>query len=186
MRYTQDAKVEVIVRGEGVLGDGEGKQPKGAKTTDEETEATPANVMARLTGTTNPRKQRRIIITNATHFFAVARQTALLGINYALTGVGYNSGDQAYQDRVQRSWDIANEVASIGSATAMGAIYGARGGPIGLIVGTSLGLISSTASVATKYAYKRREYDFQTFKQNSAIEYQRARAGINLTTGRLR
>ena len=68
----------------------------------------------------------------------------------------------------------------------MGAVYGAWGGPIGAILGATFGAISSGASTAVKYLGREREFNYKVFKENNSIEYQRARASINLTTGRLR
>jgi len=68
----------------------------------------------------------------------------------------------------------------------MGAVYGAWGGPIGAIIGATLGAVSSSVSIGLKYAAKKEEYNYKAFKENNAIAYQRARASISLTTGRLR
>lgn len=184
MNYRQDSKVTVIVRGEGVSGE-EAKEPKGAKTADTD-EETPKGFWAKATGTTNKMKQRRIVVTNTTHLLATTRQIWLLGVNYDLTGIGYRSGDQAYQEQTQRDFEILNEIGSIASSTAMGLVYGSRGGPLGAVVGTVTGLASGVFSTWAKYATKKREYTYQVFKQNTAIEYQRARANLNLSTGRLR
>ena len=68
----------------------------------------------------------------------------------------------------------------------MGAVYGAWGGPIGAVLGATFGAISSATSIGVKYAGREREFNYKVFKENNAIEYQRARASINMTTGRLR
>ena len=68
----------------------------------------------------------------------------------------------------------------------MGGVYGAWGGPIGSAIGAGLGAIQSGLSLAVKYAGREREFSYKVFKENNAIEYRRARASINLTTGRLR
>ena len=46
--------------------------------------------------------------------------------------------------------------------------------------------VTSGVSLAVKYAGREREFNYKVFKENNAIEYQRARASINMTTGRLR
>ena len=68
----------------------------------------------------------------------------------------------------------------------MGAASMSWAGPVGMIIGGSLGAISSGASIGAKYASRRRDFSYKIFKENNAIEYQRARASINYTTGRLR
>ena len=75
---------------------------------------------------------------------------------------------------------------NVASSIAMGAVYGAWGGPIGSVLGATLAGVSTGASIITKYATKDRDFSVKEFKQNNEISYMRARAGINLTTARLR
>ena len=78
------------------------------------------------------------------------------------------------------------DVTNIASSVGMGALYGSWGGPIGAVLGAAFGAVSSGVSTAVKYAGREREFNYKQFKENNAIEYQRARASISLTTGRLR
>lgn len=137
-------------------------------------------------GTSNPKRKARVVKTNLTHFLAVSKQLADLVIEHYISGIGYRNGDQAEQDRVQRNWEIGKDGTNVASSVAMGALYGSWGGPLGSIVGASLAAISTGASLAVKYRGRQREYDYKIFKEENAIEYTRARAGINLTDGRLR
>lgn len=131
-------------------------------------------------------RQKRMIKTNATHALAVTKQVADLAIEYSISGIGQINGDQALQDKVSRNVEIVKDVTGIASSVAMGALYGSWGGPVGAVLGATFGAISTGASTFVKYANREREFNFKMFKENNAIEYQRARAGINLTTGRLR
>lgn len=185
--YTQNSqKIEVIVRkagGDGTAELSSGKQ--GAKEVDTD-DVSADNIWAKLCGSTSKRKQRRVLITNATHALAVSRQISNLWINYALTGKAYKTGDQSYQDAFQQRVEYAMDGINVASSVAMGAVYGAWGGPIGSVLGATLAGVSTGASIATKYATKDRDFSVKEFKQNNEISYMRARAGINLTTGRLR
>ena len=117
---------------------------------------------------------------------AVSKQVVDLGIEYWIAGIGNKYGDQAYQDNVQRKFEIVKDVTNVASSIGMGALYGSWGGPIGTVLGAVFGAVSSGVSTAVKYAGREREFNYKMFKENNAIEYKKARAGINLTTGRLR
>lgn len=180
--YQQGSKIEVIVRKE----DG-GVSQKGNNTTDTEENAGNSNSSnSKLFGSTSKQRQQRIIKTNLTHALAVSRQIFNLALNYKLGGLGYEAGDQSYQDLVQRNFEIADDVLSIVSSAGMGALYGSWGGPIGAVAGAVLNTASTSVSIAMKYKNRERDYSVKQFKLNNEISYSRARAGINLTTGRLR
>lgn len=174
-------RIEVIVRKEGA---GAGETGNKTVTPDEDEKNT--GVWSLLTGTTSKKKQRRVAITNSTHALAVAKQIFDLGIEYRIAGKGYQNGDQAYQDRVARVVERFKDTTNFASSVAMGAVYGAWGGPIGSVLGMALAAASTSASIASKYKGRDREYDYKMFQENNAIEYNRARAGVNLTNGRLR
>jgi hypothetical protein len=177
-------RIEVIIRKEG------GGSIAGANETDVENvgsqESEIGAIEKKLFGTTNKKRIKRIIKTNTTHALAFARQTTLLAIDYSLSGYGMKYGDQAYQENVQRQIEIGKDVTGVASSFAMGAIYGSWGGPVGTVLGASFATLSTATSLAVKYAGREREFNYKTFKENNSIEYQRARASINLTTGRLR
>ena len=137
-------------------------------------------------GTESKRRINRIVKTNATHAFAVMKQGASIVANYVISGIGYRTGDQAYQESWNREIEKLKDVGGFASSVAMGATYGAWGGPIGAVMGATLGGIQSGVSLLTKYAGRERELSIKQFKEMNSIQYQRARANINLTTGRLR
>lgn len=183
MLYQQGTqRIEVIVRKEGG-----GSADVGAKETDgEDVGGKETTWRTSVFGSEDPKRIKRVIKTNTTHALAVSKQVIDLGIEYWVGGLGMKYGDQAYQENVQRQFEIVKDVGGVASSTAMGAVYGAWGGPIGAILGAVFGLVSSSVSTAVKYSAREREFNFKTFKENTSIEYQRARASINLTTGRLR
>lgn len=131
-------------------------------------------------------KQKRILLTNATHSIAFAKQQAHMWVNYALTGVGIKYGDQALQDSFQRQLEVVEDGTNLASSIAMGAIYGAWGGPLGVAMGVAISGLTTASSIGMKYMQREREFNYKQFKENNSIEYRRARASINLTTGRLR
>lgn len=124
--------------------------------------------------------------TQATHSLAVVKQVGTQWLNYEIAGLGYTHGDQALQQQVQRKVEIVSDVTNIATSMAMGATYGAAGGPVGVLVGMATMGTQTAMNTLFKYATRQREYDVKIFKENNAIEYKRARAQINLTTGRLR
>ena len=173
-------RIEIVVRKDS--SDGQ----DGAKET--ETENVSASGTQNTTQTSGglTTRQKRIIKTNATHALAITKQVIDLGIEYYVGGIGQRNGDQALQEQVSRKVEVVKDVTNFASSVAMGALYGSWGGPVGAVLGATFAGISTTASTVSKYANRQREYDYKVFKENNAIEYQRSRAGINLTTGRLR
>lgn len=129
---------------------------------------------------------RRILVTNLTHTLATAKQIAELAIEYRISGYGDQNGDQAYQQQISRRVEQFKDTTNLASNIARGAIFGAWGGPVGMLVGATLGAATTGASLISKYKTRQRDYDYKIFKEENAIEYNRARAGINLTNGRLR
>lgn len=175
-------RIEVIVRKEGG-----GTAEIGAKeTTPEDIGGKETTWRTSVFGSENPSRIKRVIKTNTTHALAVSKQVIDLGIEYWVSGLGMKNGDQAYQENISRQFEVVKDVTGFASSIAMGAVYGSWGGPIGMAFGMLFGAVSSGVSIATKYKGREREFNYKVFKEENAIEYQRARASINLTTGRLR
>ena len=124
--------------------------------------------------------------TQLTHGAAVAKQMTMQWFNYATAGIGFNYGDQALQQQIERQVEQVTDITNVATSIAMGATYGAAGGPLGSLVGATMMGAQTASSIAVKYATREREYNVKMFKENNSIEYKRARAQINLTTGRLR
>lgn len=183
MLYQQGTqRIEVIVRKEGG-----GSASVGAKEIDsEDVGGKETTWRTSVFGSENPSRIKRVIKTNTTHAVAVSKQVIDLGLEYWISGLGNKYGDQAYQEQVSRQFEVVKDVTGFASSVAMGAVYGSWGGPIGAVLGAVFGAVSSGVSTAVKYAGREREFNYKVFKENNAIEYQRARASINLTTGRLR
>lgn len=174
-------RIEVIVRKEGGGGEQGAKEKDADKANEEQEQSESGNGKS-----AKSREKARMIRTNVTHGLAVAKQVLDTLINYKIQGVGMKYGDQALQESIAREWEIIKDGTNVASSVAMGALYGASGGPIGAILGMTFGAVSSGISIAFKYAGRERELDYKQFKENNAIEYNRARASINMTTGRLR
>ena len=172
-------RIEIIVRK-----DSSGQD--GAKETDSENVSSSETQHTTKTSGGPTARQKRIIKTNTTHALAVTKQVIDLGIEYYVSGIGQRNGDQALQDQINRKVEIVKDTTNIASSIAMGAVYGSWGGPVGAVLGATFGAISTGVSTAVKYANRERDFNYKVFKENNAIEYQRSRAGINLTTGRLR
>lgn len=175
-------RIEVIVKKEG----GGASQTNARELPTEEISGKETTWKTSVFGSENPQRINRIIKTNTTHALAVSKQVVDLGIEYRIAGLGNQNGDQAYQDQVQRKMEVYKDVTGIASSIGMGALYGSWGGPIGAVLGATFGAVSTGISTALKYKSREREYNYKVFKENNAIEYQRSRANINLTAGRLR
>ena len=136
---------------------------------------------ARLTA-----RQNRLLMRHALgSTIQILEQTT----NYAFRGIGLASGDSAYQDYMQRQSEKVLD--SVGILSSMGMSFGAgmaiSGGNVMIgLTNMAITSMSTLTSKYFKYAGKYREYNYKTFKENNAIEYNRSRASINLTNGRLR
>lgn len=182
MFYQGSGKIEIIVRK-----DGGGSSDVGAKEVSPDEMGGGSNEKYSFwLGTSNPKRKARVIKTNTTHFLAFTKQVVDLGLEHYVAGLGYKTGDQAYQENVQRRVEIVKDVTNVASSIGMGALYGSWGGPIGAVLGATFGALSTGASLGAKYRGRDRDFNYKVFKENNAIEYQRARASINMTTGRLR
>ena len=173
--YTQQSqRIEVIVRKEG----GNGEKNNRETNSDE--------VSSNNNKTSISNKTKRFAIVNAAHTFALTKQFANATINYYVGGLGLKYGDEAYQEQVERNVEILQDVSGFATSTIMGATYGAAGGPLGIVLGGLFGAASNAISTGYKYLTRQRDFSYKVFKENNSIEYRRARASINLTTGRLR
>ena len=182
MLYQQETqRIEIVVRKEGGSAQSNAKETQAEDIGGRET-----TWRTSVFGSENPSRIKRVIKTNTTHALAVSKQVIDLGFEYYVAGLGYKTGDQAYQEQISRQVEIMKDVTGFASSIGMGALYGSWGGPIGAILGATFGAISSATSIDVKYAGRERDFSYKTFKENNAIEYQRARASISLTTGRLR
>ena len=180
MLYQQGTqRIEIIVRKDvsGQSGAKE-KDTENVSSTDTENETQKSGGLSART--------KRIIKSNTLHVLSTAK-TTLFSINdFLIGGLGQANGDQALQDQVARTAEIVEDTTGFAYSVSMGIAHGSWAGAWGMVIGGLSGVLSSATSLGTKYAGRIREYNFKLFKENNAIEYKRARAGINLTTGRLR
>lgn len=176
--YTQKGtqRIEIVVRGEGVYGTGEQESATGNNNGSGE----------RGKKQWAERRKGRILRQNAIHAVSTAVQITKRGVHYAINGVGFQYGDKALQDQVDRRVEIVEDLLGGIGGIASGALMGSFGGPIGVAFGIAIGTANAIANVTFKYAQREREYNFKVFKQENAIEYRKARANTNLTFGRLR
>lgn len=177
MLYKQGTqRIEVIVRREG----SGGSVSKGAKEKDpnappiDEEESERVEYRKALTGFTGQKVA------------ALTKQVLREAVNYYVSGQGLYNGDQALQQQIDRQMEILQDGIGLAQNVAMGAASGAFLGVPGMIVGGLAGAATSAISIGARTAHRRREYNYEVFRENNAIEYSRARAMINLTTGRLR
>lgn len=124
--------------------------------------------------------------TQITHSLAVGKQLATQRIQYAIAGIGYKYGDQSLQQQVERQVEQISDFTNVATSIAMGATYGSMGGPLGMAFGAVMMGTQTVGSLLVKYDTRERDYNMKVYKETTGIEYKRARAQINLTTGRLR
>lgn len=175
----QTQRIEVIVRRAGG-GTGEIEQPAGAGTTE--------NPEAAASAPKSTEKKGRWSKNALTHYGNMVRQTGTRVLKYYLiSGVKYKTGDAALQDMVDRQVEVATDYTNLAAQTFYGGFYGARfGGLIGAGVGATFSFTSAMSNLLLERGEAERDYNMKLFKEENGIAYRRARAGINLTTGRLR
>lgn len=118
----------------------------------------------------------------ASQMISLTKQSA----NYFISDIGRQNGDSNYQAQINRSIEIAKDIAGIGISAFAGAKLGAVGGPAGIAVGAIIGLVSSAANLGLRQAERSRSYAHQQFIDNNSQAVRKSRADFNLTTGRLR
>ena len=178
-------KIEIIVRKD-ISGSDNGAKEVGAENVTASNAETSTAATSGKSGGTLSYRQARMLRVSTLHSWGVMKQVGETAINYYVSGLGDMYGDEALQARAERVVESVIDVGGFASSVGMGAASMSWAGPVGMIIGGSLGAISSGASIGAKYASRRREFNYKVFKENNAIEYQRARASINYTTGRLR
>lgn len=130
--------------------------------------------------------KERMLRVNLLKLGGVARTAHNAYINYIQHQQGLRNGDQALADSVDRQFEVFQDVTSTACNVGIGIAYGISGGAPGIIIGATAGVTSSAISLISKYSNRQLEFDYKMFKQNNGTEYQRARASINMTNGRLR
>lgn len=177
-------RIEIVVRKEiGLGGDGASSDisPKDNQETNQQDKGGETKGLTRL--------QKRVRTSLNMHAIATANQMINQTANYIVGGLGIYSGDSSLQDYAQRQVEKFTDTTGVLSSISMGAISGfmVSGGNIGVAaISAGISAASTLSSKYYKYAGRHREYYFKNFKENNAIEYNRSRANINLTTGRLR
>lgn len=175
-------RIEIIVRKDS------GTSEKGAKEKDTDQVAEGVVQDTNLNGdsATSGSVRNRFSQITTKHALVVAKQVVTSWANFGIQQIGNKNGDQALQESVSRTVEIVQDTTNFVSTVASGIIAGSAGGFVGAIIGGLIGTISAATTLGVKLATRQVEFNFKTFKENNAIEYQRARASISLTTGRLR
>ncbi|MCM1232823.1 MAG: hypothetical protein NC184_05710 [Roseburia sp.] len=114
-------------------------------------------------------------------------------VNFAVSGVGMTTGDSSLQERIAREQEKVQETVSMAKSivggAAAGAIMGAAFGPVGAIVGAVGGAIfggvSTEIDKERKYEERRREYEYDAWKLDTARAVNLSRSGVTIGNGRL-
>lgn len=174
-------RIEIIVRKE-VSGDIGAKQ----KPADDVSSDTGGRSDGQKSGSTSTNKYVNFMRTNAQQLAYTAKNAAITFASYYVGGIGDQYGDTALQDTAERKMEIFSETVSTTMSIVSAARMGAPFGPYGMIAAGAIAAAGSGFNLWKKYASREREYYYKIFKENNSIEYARARADINLTTGRWR
>lgn len=107
--------------------------------------------------------------------------------NSAIGQLSYVTGDTNYQAIVQRNseakTDVINGVSNVALATASGLLIG---GPVGAAFALAGTAIQQSMSYAYKYENRNIQNAISSWKENQSVNYNKARAGVDLTDGRTR
>lgn len=175
-------RIEIIVRKDSGTAEKGAKEKDTDQVADGEVQDTNLNDDNVTSGSVRNRFSR----LTTKHALVVAKQVVTAWTNFGIQQIGNINGDQALQESVSRTFEMVQDVTNFASSVSSGMMAGSAGGPVGALIGGLMGAISAGTTLGIKYATRQIEFNFKTFKENNAIEYQRARASISLTTGRLR
>lgn len=107
--------------------------------------------------------------------------------NAVVNQISNASCDTNYQAIARRQMeikqDIANPLMSITNATISG---GMIMGPIGALTGLVTSAATSMFSLMNKYESRNVDFALNSWKQQQSVNYNKARAGVDLTDGRSR
>lgn len=169
--YVQGAsRIDVYVHKDGM--GGTSAQPQGAKTGEEEEEKKRGSFSKIAFGGKNTKALSTFTVKTIQ---SIAKSTN----SYVRSFAGARNGDKSLQEQLDRQAEIRED--TINSALTIG-IMGVQWG----LLGIGVGVLSKSTELLFKYGERNRDYDMKVFKEENNIQYMRARAGINLTTGRLR
>ena len=114
-------------------------------------------------------------------------------VNFAISGIGMTTGDSALQERVAREQEKVQESVQMAKGilggAAAGAVMGAAFGPVGMLVGAVGGAIfggvTTEIDKERKYEERRREYEYDAWKLDTARAVNLQRSGVTIGNGRL-
>lgn len=123
----------------------------------------------------NRRKLARSLHVTRTVINVATRQVP----NFVIGQFGMMTGDSNYQAMTQRNLEKAQDV--VGSSLGIGA-SAILLGPLGAVM-SSIGVVTSLVS---KYEQRNMQTAMDTWKQEQNVNYNKARAGVDITDGRTR
>lgn len=183
MLYKQSGRIEIVIRKDDISATTAGANEQ--ETNENSSNKTEAKGKTKKMLGLNNRQWKLY----TAHVLRTAQHLA-----YSLTSLGVNNlsrinGDQALQQiterRIEQIKDTINPLIATGTGF-IGGLVGSGGNPVAAAISASVSLTNSMITIFTKYEERRREYNYKVAKENNAIQYKRARANVNLVTGRLR
>lgn len=185
MLFKQSGKIEIIIRKADYDANTAGANEQGTnETPNGENKKEVKNKSRNALGLTRQQTKLHLV-----HAVQTARHLGLTAINLAMNDKARQTGDSALQAKAERqielAKDVANPLVNAGTAFTAGTI-GTGGNIMAGAISAVLSLVNTTTTTWAKYEERRRAYNYKVAKENNAIEYKRARANVNLVTGRLR
>lgn len=130
-----------------------------------------------------------------------SKRIAHMGVNISRTAVNLSmtfrnaavnqlaniTGDSSYQDYSRRQTEILEDTARVATNTITATLSGAMiGGPVGASIAFASSALTQSLSYMQKYETRNINTAIQNWKDTQSINYNKARAGVDLTDGRSR
>ena len=107
--------------------------------------------------------------------------------NMRINQITNMAGDSNYQDYVGRQFEVVKDATLFATNVAASTVDGAiKGGLIGAGIELAISVITQSFSYAQKYENRNINNTITQWKENQSINYNKARAGVDLTDGRSR
>ena len=107
--------------------------------------------------------------------------------NMRINQITNTSGDSNYQDHVRRQFEVVEDTSRFATNVLSSTVSGASiGGAIGACIAFATSVLTQSISYAQKYEGRNIDNAITQWKENHSINYNKARAGVDLTDGRSR
>ena len=107
--------------------------------------------------------------------------------NTRINQIANMTGDSNYQYHVSRQFEVVEDTSRFATNVLSSTVSGASiGGPTGAVIAFATAVLTQSVSYAQKYEGRNINNAITQWKENQSINYNKARAGVDLTDGRSR